>query len=111
MKIQEVCKILNKFSQLDPALQLSQMLILLEVAKAGNTGTSLSEVSKNLDMGLANASRNVAILGKVNRARKEGFQLIESNEHPMDRRLKILSLTFKGKLFIKDLLNDDSEVG
>jgi len=87
------------------------MLILLEIAKAGSSGTSLSEVSKTLNLGVANTSRNVATLGKVNRARKEGFQLIESNEHPMDRRLKILSLTFKGKLFIKDLLNDEQEVG
>jgi hypothetical protein len=32
--------------------------------------------------------------------------MIDAVEHPMDRRLKILTLSFKAKLFIKDLLRN-----
>jgi DNA-binding MarR family transcriptional regulator len=106
MELKTVTLLLNKFRQLDGELPLSQMLIILEVAKAGESGTTLSLISKNLNLGNANTSRNLAQLGKINRKHEEGMGIIDAVEHPMDRRLKILTLSFKGKLFLKDLLRD-----
>ena len=109
MKIQipEIIQTLKKFSAIDPEMPIAQMLLLLEVALAGESGASLTEISAKHGMGQANTSRNLSQLGKINRKHEAGHQLIDAVENPMDRRFKILTLTKSGKLFIKDLLRDD----
>ena len=107
MKIHELIKALKKFNAISQELPIAQMLLLLEVAQAGDSGTSLTEIANTHNMGQANASRNLAQLGKSNRKHAAGYQLIDAVENPMDRRFKILTLTNNGKLFMKDLLRDD----
>jgi DNA-binding MarR family transcriptional regulator len=107
MKITDLINALKKFNAVDQEIPIAQMLLLLEVAQAGESGTSLTEIASKHGMGQANASRNLAQLGKSNRKHVAGYQLIDAIENPMDRRFKILTLTNNGKLFMKDLLRED----
>ena len=69
-------------------------------------GMSLSDIAKKAGIPLATASRYIGALGKINRHKQEGLQLIESFEDPMERRKKIIRLTSKGKVVIRKLLGE-----
>lgn len=64
---------------------------------------SLSDIAKKASIGLATASRYIGALGKINRKKEEGLQLIESFEDPMERRKKIIRLTAKGRAAVRKI--------
>lgn len=105
MTLQEVNRVLTGISAIDPDMPLQQARCLFIVAQS-EEGMSLSDIAKKAGIGLATASRYISALGKVNRHREEGLQLIESFEDPMERRKKIIRLTTKGKSVIRKITGE-----
>ena len=109
MRPHDLITILNKLKVLNSEMPIGQILVLLEVARSGETGTSLAVIAKNLALGEASCSRHISALGSINRYHKEGHKLLDAIENPVDRRNKIIGLTFAGKIFMKDLLKQQEE--
>jgi DNA-binding MarR family transcriptional regulator len=101
----EAIKFLSGIQQIDPDMPIQQAMCLLFIAKA-KEGTSLTELSRKVGIGLTTASRYVAALGHINRHREEGYNLIESREDPMERRKKIIRLTTKGEITLRNILGE-----
>jgi DNA-binding MarR family transcriptional regulator len=105
MQLNEALKLVQGIRQIDPEMPLQQAHCFLIIAEA-EEGLSLSDIAKKANIGLATASRYVAALGKLNRHREEGLQIIEAFEDPMERRKKIIRLTHKGKLALNKALGN-----
>lgn len=114
MQIKDVSRFIAEVRRLDSEMPLQQIHCLLILA-TDDEGMSLTELSRRAEINLATASRYIAALGKINRHREEGLQLIEAFEDPMERRKKIIRLTGLGKAFISRALggkrNDDLHAG
>jgi DNA-binding MarR family transcriptional regulator len=106
MTLDNALRLITAIRTIDPEMPLPQVHCFLIVANSED-GLSLSEIAKKANVGLATASRYIASLGKINRHREEGFQLIESFEDPMERRKKIIRLTTKGKVALKNALGEN----
>lgn len=105
MSYELALRILTGIAAIDSEMPLQQARCLFIVAQSQD-GMSLSEIAKKAGIGLATASRYIGALGKINRHREEGLQLIESFEDPMERRKKIIRLTSKGRIAIRKILGD-----
>jgi DNA-binding MarR family transcriptional regulator len=85
--------------EIDEEMPIQQLATLLTVAM--NPGITIGEVASKLDYTHAAASRHAAVLSKIGAGTKEGRNLIAYEEHPSDRRQKILTLTAKGKRVVE----------
>ena len=103
MQLDESLSFLKNVQKLHNEMPLQQLMCLLVVAKDPE-GLSLTEIARRADISLTTASRYVAALGKQNRKREEGLNLVESYEDPMERRKKIIRLTIKGQATLKKIL-------
>jgi DNA-binding MarR family transcriptional regulator len=103
--LQEINKLLEMISAIDNEMPLQQARCLFIVATS-DEGMSLSDIAKKAGIGLATASRYIGALGKINRKREEGLQLLESFEDPMERRKKIIRLTSKGRAVVRRITGD-----
>lgn len=108
MQLNEALKLVQGIRQIDPEMPLQQAHCFLIIAEA-EEGLSLSDIARKANIGLATASRYVAALGKLNRHREEGLQIIEAFEDPMERRKKIIRLTPKGKLALLKALGEKDD--
>ena len=105
MTLDDAMRFVRAIRRIDSEMPLQQIHCLLIVAQEED-GISLSELARKAEIGIATASRYVAALGKINRHREEGFNLIEAFEDPMERRRKIIRLTPKGKAALKNILGE-----
>ena len=106
MTLEGILKCVAELRKIDSEMPLPQVHCLFLLAKAGETGMSLTELSKAAEIAMATASRYIGNLGKINRFKEEGFNLVESYEDPMERRKKIIRLTPKGRVLINRLIGD-----
>ena len=105
MKLQEVHRLLESIAAINPEMPLQQARCLFIIADS-DEGLSLSDIAKKAGIGLATASRYIGALGKINRKKEEGLQLIESFEDPMERRKKIIRLTTKGRAAVRRITGE-----
>ena len=105
MTLKEVQRLLESISAINAEMPLQQARCLFIIAES-EEGMSLSDIAKRAGIGLATASRYIGALGKINRKREEGLQLIESFEDPMERRKKIIRLTPKGRAAVRRIIGD-----
>jgi DNA-binding MarR family transcriptional regulator len=105
MKLKHAIELLSGVQKIDPDMPVQQLMCLFFIAQE-EEGTSLTEIARKANIGLATASRYVSSLGKMNRHKEEGFNFVESYEDPMERRKKIIRLTTKGKIALKKILGD-----
>jgi DNA-binding MarR family transcriptional regulator len=103
--LQEVQRLLESISAINPEMPLQQARCLFIVAES-EEGLSLSDIAKKAGIGLATASRYIGALGKINRKKEEGLQLIESFEDPMERRKKVIRLTTKGRVAVRRIIGE-----
>jgi len=103
--LQEINKFLAAVSEVDSEMPLQQVRCLFIISES-EEGMSLSDIAKKAGIGLATASRYIGALGKLNRKREEGLQLIESFEDPMERRKKVIRLTTKGRAAVRRIIGD-----
>jgi DNA-binding MarR family transcriptional regulator len=105
MPLQDYLKFIQGVSRIEPEMPLQQLHCLLIISQA-DEGLSLTELAQKVGITLATASRYVAALGKQNRHREEGLNLVEAFEDPMERRKKIIRLTTKGKIAVQKLVGE-----
>jgi DNA-binding MarR family transcriptional regulator len=105
MQPHEAFRLLSGIQKVDPEMPIQQIMCLLVIAEAED-GLSLTDVAKKVGISLTTASRYVSALGKMNRHRTEGLKFIESHEDPMERRKKIIRITTKGKIALRNILGD-----
>lgn len=106
METKEVIKLLSGLQRIDPEMPLQQALCLFVISESED-GMSLTDIAKKVGIGLATASRYVSALGRVTRHRTEGLNFIESFEDPMERRKKIIRMTMKGKIALRNILGEN----
>lgn len=87
--------ILSNLREIDPNMPVSEALSLLLIAKYD--GISLKDLASKADVGMASASRYVRTFSL-----ERG--LVTSKEDPDERRKKVISLTAKGKVVLKKIL-------
>lgn len=102
--LNQIIRLLNEFRKLDSEMPIQQALTLVWVVLKEADGVNIKDISDNLGISQASASRNVNAFMKLNRYRRTGHDLIETHEDPMHRSRKLCSLTQKGTLVKKTLL-------
>ena len=107
MTLHDAIRFVSVVREVDAEMPLPQVHCLLIIADAED-GLSLTDLASRASVGLATASRYVGFLGKINRFREEGHQLVESFEDPMERRKKIIRLTQRGKALLKRALGEQN---
>lgn len=94
---------LGAFRTIDPNFSAAMAMAFLVIGEHDGEIT-VSEVADAIDVSVPTASRYIASLStSLNRHKVEGFGLIEMHEDVMERRRKLLRLTVKGRLFLKQL--------
>ncbi len=86
--------------EVDLEVQAQTLVCLLYVAQYGEI--TIKELGKRMGMSTASASRNAGYWGPWNKG-KPGQGMIEYREDHMDRRIKYVTLTSKGKRFLDKL--------
>lgn len=97
-------RVLGRMRDLDKDMPVQQSVVLTWVAL--NEGESQRKLREDLDMPSSTTSRNLAALSKIHRLGKAGLGLIELQESPEDRRVKLLYLTPKGRQLIERMIDD-----
>jgi DNA-binding MarR family transcriptional regulator len=77
---------------------------LLFVLVAQNEGSSQATFEKALGISRSAISRGAARLSHYGWNNKPGLDLIDMREDPTDRRYKVLHLTPKGRLLIRQIM-------
>lgn len=106
-KTERMIQIINEFRKLDPELQAQAMMIYLKIVKHSELNEEISMKDIQHWSGLANSSisRNIALLGDVNRHGEPGLLLVKSYPDPLDRRRSLCKLTAKGKAVWQTISN------
>ena len=87
---------INAFRELDAEIQPQTILAYLYVA-GSKEPVPMRDLQTRLGVASSSASRNVALLSKLNRYGKPGHDLVEIYENPEDRRYKLVRLTSRGR--------------
>lgn len=101
-------QVLEVFRTIDPDMPMGTAVSFLMIAEgetADGGGLSVTELSTQGGFALSSASRYVQALGKVDRHRRPGHDLVSDHIDPMERRRKILKLTPKGHRVLAQLRN------
>lgn len=106
-KTDRMIQIINEFRKLDPELQAQAMMLYLKIVQHSENGDEISMKELQHWSGLANStiSRNVSLLGDVNRHGGPGLMLVKSYPDPLDRRRSLCKLTAKGKAVWQTISN------
>lgn len=99
--------LIELFRSVSPEMPSQMIQAFLIVCRA--EGCSINDVADRLGMPKSSASRNISALSKVHRLGKPGFDLLDTRDDPMDRRVKKIHLTPAGKALkarIIDLLEE-----
>lgn len=86
---------IEEMRKIDPEMQAHTINIFIVVCM--NPGITMKDLGQQLGVSQATMSRNIAALGKVHRLNRPGYDLVEAQEDPAERRRKIVHLTPKGK--------------
>ena len=95
---------INAFRELDPEIQAQAILAYLYGAGAKEP-VPMRDLQTRLGVASSGASRNVALLSKLDRHGKPGHGLVEIYENPEDRRYKLVRLTPRGRTFADQLVD------
>ena len=104
--IQQTQDILRAFASLDRNMQMSTALTLTTIMahQDERDGVSTKDLEKLLDMTSGTASRNAQYWAEGNKeSGVSGFEMVKTVIDKRDRRRRILSLTYKGMRFLKQL--------
>lgn len=102
-KISRALLLVEEFRKIDPEMQMQAAAAFLLISQ--QPGITVREVGTRLGVASSSASRNVALLSKENRRGEPGPHLIDYDDDPLDRRIRRLYLTPKGKRFLDSILS------
>lgn len=94
---------LAQFADINREMSVLQMRVFVCIALRKRV--TVSEAAKSLGMSSPNVSRCIAVLSDFTVARRkaEPLGLVQLEVDPMDRRVKYIVLTEKGKAFAESL--------
>ncbi|HEX7773670.1 MAG TPA: MarR family winged helix-turn-helix transcriptional regulator [Pyrinomonadaceae bacterium] len=81
----------------DPEMPLQRALIFLIIAESGDAGMDQKRLVRATGLSSSAVSRHVQALGRLNRFRKPGLDVVETRLDQTDWRAKPIFLTTKGK--------------
>ncbi len=109
-ELRKLTRIMNRFQELDVEMQIPTVLILLEAAMQDpKKPKSVKALGSLAGQASGSASRNIMAYCERNRNKSTGHGLLKTEENPEFRVEKLVSMTQKGDLFIKsivDILNE-----
>jgi DNA-binding MarR family transcriptional regulator len=82
-------------------LQLAYTFILC----ATYEGESVGDIARRAGFAVSTTSRHILDLGEYDRAKKPGFQLVETRTDPMELRRKTVHLTPKGRNLLNQIIS------
>lgn len=88
--------------KIDPEMQMQTALVLLFVMI--KPGRSMRELEQVTGLATSSISRNVAALGKIHRKGVPGHDLLLTKEDPMDRRVKLVYPTARGRRVFSEIM-------
>ena len=91
----KAANLIEAFRGVSPELPSQMAAAFLIICR--NEGCSVKDVGDRLGLAKSSASRNISALSEVHRKGTPGFNLVETYDDPMDRRVKKINLTQKGK--------------
>jgi hypothetical protein len=99
---------LQRFNQFDPKMQVSTVLTLLEIAAAEQADKEISvqDIERQVGLQSGTASRNCYYWADGHKDMTGGYEMIRIDFDRNDRRKRSLTLTNKGRAFIRNLASD-----
>lgn len=94
--VARLIRFVEEMRKLDPEMQLQTLLTYLYVAQDKSGGMAMATIADKLHISQSSTSRNVAYMGKMNRKKEPGLQVLTAREDPMDSRRKLVTMTSKG---------------
>lgn len=88
---------------LDPEMPTQTLEAFLHIA-ASSEDMNFRDLAELLGMSAPTATRNVAVLAERRGAGKKGLGLVDTYEDAIDRRIKRVTLTAKGRRFLESLM-------
>ena len=88
---------------IDPLVPTQMVQAFLAVALT--EGHTLTEIAEVLGTNISTASRQLLDLGERNRRMEPGYQLVESRADPMNLRTNRYTLSPKGRMLAKELVD------
>lgn len=95
-------QIFQTLRQINPDMPLQVAVTFWMVAEY--PGITQAEITRLGNMVPASVNRHIAILGKYDARRDEGFDLIRVDVDEFDRRRKLINLTAKGQILVDRLM-------
>jgi DNA-binding MarR family transcriptional regulator len=104
-EIKQFMALIQQFRTVDPEMQAQTILTILNVAlhEEHPDGYCIKDLSEQLGLTQASASRNVMSWSHLTRAKVKGPDFIQALECPVNRSRKRLSMTLKGRLFLESI--------
>ena len=104
-ELKKLVLVLKAFQDLDPEMQIPTMLsYLYPCMQNPNKPLTIKQVAMKSGVKQSSASRNVMAFTEVSRHRKEGHGLLKTEENPMFRTEKLITLTDDGENFKNKLI-------
>ncbi|TIO06905.1 MAG: hypothetical protein E5X88_21050 [Mesorhizobium sp.] len=99
---------LQRFNQFDPKMQVSTVLTLLEIAAAEEADKEISvqDIERQVGLQSGTASRNCYYWAEGHKDMTGGHEMVRIDFDRSDRRKRSLTLTNKGRAFIRSLASD-----
>ena len=105
-ELRKLKRVLMRFQELDLEMQIPTILILLEAAMQDpKSPKSIKSLGEQVGQKSGSASRNVMAFCERNRNKDVGHGLLKTEENPEFRVEKLVSMTPKGELFVKSLVD------
>lgn len=99
----KLIQLMETLRAIDPEMPAQTVLTFLYIAQEPNI--SMRDLQAKLGLASSSTSRNVAALSKHHKLGKEGADVVEAYEDPVDRRYKRVRLTGKGTALARRIGN------
>lgn len=100
-QVNKSLKVIEAFRKIDITMPIGQVAFFLNAAK--NEGLTLGDIAAITNINMANASRYLANLTKIDRYKEQGLGLLDAYENPVNRRQKLIVLTDAGRKLINEI--------
>lgn len=101
-RLETVQKLLEEFQVVDETMPIQLARTFLFIAT--HEGCSLTDVMKRTGWAQSTLSRHLLDLGKRNRNKQPGLNLIKSEKDPMELRKNVYTLTPRGRTLVQRLI-------
>ena len=104
-QLKKLQNIVSAFRLLDQVMPIQTVAAFLFVANNDEKGkrTTMTDIAKHLDFQAATITRNVSNLSDWTYQKEKGLGLVKMEYDPQDQRVKLVTLTGKGRSFVQTL--------